>query len=310
MKNLRLVLTSVAASLVSAVALAASPQVITSGHGNLNVSIIDLKSEAIVWQYPLQKKIEACNSIFLMNKGKNVLFSTQISAKLVSIADKKVLWEYKVEDTHKNELHSVVALADGGFSIFMSGTPARVIEFSKDYKKVNEFEFEAGGTNKHAMFRRVFENEAGNYQISLFQKKAIYEISRKGEIVAEHKTGYGAFSSTETSKGTYMLGLGDGHAIVEYDPATESEVRKINKFVDPAISLLYVAQVSEIGKGKFMAANWSGHNRNKKLTAPAPQLFIFNDEGKVEWKWSDKNGKIGMLSTFVYSKKPLFKVKK
>ncbi|MFI3305994.1 MAG: hypothetical protein R3Y68_05725 [Rikenellaceae bacterium] len=309
MKKVRLAISALVATLVGAVAMAASPQIIASGHGNPNVSIIDINSNEIIWQYKLEKS-EPCNSIYLIDGGKSVIFSTQTGAKIVSIADKKLLWEYKVATPKSNELHSVAIHKDGNFAIFESGFPAKIVEFSADYKEVGSYEFEGGGNNKHAQFRRVVVNKAGNYQISLMQKKGIFELSRTGEIVAEHKTGYSAFSSNELSNGNYIFGIGDGHAIVEYDPSTESEVEKITKFEDPEISMLYMAQVSEIGKGKYMAANWSGHNRNKPLTAPAPQLFIYNDEGKIEWMWSDGETKLGMISTFVYSKKPIYKVKK
>ncbi len=311
MKKLRLLLATSIVSLLGSVAVAASPQIITSGHNNENISIIDINSNKIVWQYPLKKKVEQCNSLFLMDGGKNVIFSTQSGAKIVSIAEKKVLWEYVVETPAKNELHSVATIPGGGFALFISGAPAKVIEYSADYKRVGEFEFDAGGTNKHAQFRRAFVNKAGNYQISLMQKSAIYEINRKGKVVAKHKTGYKAFSSSELSNDNIIFGIGDGHAIVEYNPATKSEVRKITKLKGEDVTLLYMAQVSEIAKGKYLVANWSGHNGKKPIPSPAPQLIIFNDDEQVEWMWSDsEDNKLGMIAAFEYSKKPIFKVKR
>lgn len=258
-----------------------------------------------MWEIPLDKG-EACNSIHLVNGGKNILFSTQLSAKLVSIATKEVLWEMSV-DSSKEELHSVYPHKNGGASIFISGTPARVVELSKDLKTTTEkFTFETGGTNKHAMFRQCIIAKNGNYLISMFPKKSIVEMTPEGKTVNIFEVGGTAFGARETSKGTLMLGMGDKHSIIEYDPNMMGIVREIKGFNNKEISLLYMSQVEEISKGKYMSAIWSGHNK-KPLTSPAPQLFIFNDDLEIEWMWDNKDVNIGKISAFHYSKKPIVK---
>ncbi len=302
MKHIKFVVGLIALLLSQSVAMAASPQLVVAGHKNRYISIVDLNSERVVWSHHLEDG-EQCNSLHLINKGRDIVYSTQLSAKIVSIETNEVKWSYVLADKDiKGELHSVYPLSDGGLALFVSGTPARVIELTPDYEESRVLEFDAMNKNIHGQFRQVTVSKSGNYLIPIFSKKSVLEMNREGEILTTHDIGAVAFSLTESSDGTWLFGTGDGHTIREYDPATKSLVREITDL--ESIEMLYMAKVERIGKDRIMAANWSGHNK-KELTRPAPQIFEMDSDFKVVWSWSGDD--LAEASTFVYSKKRLVK---
>lgn len=296
----KLLLLFSAAVLSVSLAVAASPQMIVVGHGNPNVSIIDVNANEIVWQYALEQN-EHCNSIHMLPCGDKMIFTTQLGVKIVSL-DKELVWQYKLEG--EGEVHSVQPAKDGGFAIFIAGSPARILEFSKEYKQVNELTFDPKTNRTHGQFRQAIKAKNGNWMVPLFPTGEVLELDANAKTVQEHTVGGTAFGLKESLNGTLLLGLGDGHYVAEYDPATKTMVREIKEL--DGVQLLYMAQFQQLSKKSFMIANWSGHNK-APLTAPAPQLIQFDDNNVITWSWDDEGKNLGKISAFYYSKKPLIK---
>lgn len=278
-----------------------SPQIIVAGHNNPNISIVDLGSGQIVWQIPMErngKEKEQCNSMVLVGDGKYLAYTTQLGAKVVSIETKELITELMLEDTESSEAHSLCLRDDGGISIFVAGTPARVVELSADFEVIASLEFDAIKASKHGQFRQAIMAKNGNYLIPLFGNNSVLELSRQGEKVKEHLVGGSAFSIRECANGNFLLGMGGQCSVVEYNPSTESIVREFTGFEE--LEYLYASQVEEIGLGRIMLSNWSGHNK-KELTRPAPQLVEVDNDFNVVWAWESETVDISMVSAFVYS---------
>lgn len=288
--------------------LTPTPQIVVAGHANRKIYILDKESKQIVWSFDLEKD-EQCNSIHLVDGDKNLLFSTQSGAKLVAIESKEVLWSYNVEEAgYKNaEAHHIYPLPEGGYALFVSGKPAYIIEFSKHRTPVKVVEFDAGSNNKHAQFRQSTMSKDGNWLLPLFPKKAVVRMSRDGEVLDTYTIGGTAFSVREAKDGTLLMGFGDSHKFLVYDPAAKKIAREITEFAGDPVTLLYTAQFEQIGDDQFMVANWSGHNK-KKLDKPAPQIVEFNGAGEITWMWDNEAADLGKIAAFVYSKKALVKV--
>lgn len=205
MKRIFLLLSAVALSVSVAFA---GPQVVVAGHANANISIIDMDASEIIWQYKLGEK-EHCNSVYMLSANK-MIFTTQKGARILTL-DKEVVWDYEFEE--KGEVHSVQPLKGGGFALFVSADPARILVFSKEYKLLKEIRFDAKSTNPHGQFRQAIQAKNGNWLVPLFPTKGIVELDQEGQVVNEYDVEGGAFGIQESKNGNLLLGLGDSHYI-------------------------------------------------------------------------------------------------
>ncbi len=303
MKGIKFIAGVVATLFSCSVAMASSPQIITSGHNNGKISIIDINSNKVVWTHRLEKG-EHCNSIQPVNGGKNIAYTTIKGVKVMSVEKSKVLWSYEISDT-EHEVHSIFPTKSGGFMLFIAGTDSRIIEFSSKYKIVKEIHFDSGTPNKHGAFRQAVVSKSGDFLIPSMSTSSVNRISSEGKLIESYQVGGKAFGITERANGNFLLGLGDKHVAVEYDPSTKSVVRRISKL---ETRMMYIAQVEEVEPNVFLLANWSGHSKqNPAVTLPSSQLVMFDGDSKVLWRWNDGEQKIGKIAAFYYSSKPLVK---
>ncbi len=297
----------VVAAIVAIVALTRSnPQIIVVGHNNRAVTIIDKKSNSIVWKYNLSQG-EQSNSVFLRDCGEQILFTTQVGAAIVDIETKERVWNYKPTTRvgSKVEVHSIVPLDNGGFMLFIAGTPAKMVEFSPELELISETMFDAENSNVHGQFRQATKAKNGNYLVSLMGAKCVVELNSQGEVVERYPIEKGAFAVREACNGDLLLGYGDAHTAAFYDTKSKSVKREITEFGKVDVAMLFMAQFQQIGRNRFMVANWSGHNK-KQLSIPAPQLIEFNAKGDIKWMWSDTpEAKLGRVSGFYYSKRAI-----
>ncbi|MFI3330193.1 MAG: hypothetical protein R3Y38_00135 [Rikenellaceae bacterium] len=305
MKKIFLSALAIFMTLSAFVAQAAQPQIIVTGHDNNGaISIIDMNSNTIVWQYPLEAR-EFSNSVALLEGGKYIAYSTQLGAKVVSIADKKVVFEHKVPAVKTHELHSVCALKGGGVALFQAGTPCSLIILNKKFKKVGGFTF--GGGNKHGQFRQATQSAKGTWLIPNFLDASIVEYNDKGDVLNTYPIGTKSFGIKEGKDGMFYLGLGDGHKYAKYDPKKKEFVKEFTTLKGLQFNFVYNAQYQEIGKGKYMVANWTGHRKQKK-TFIEPQVIMFDENDEVLWYWKEDQGvDLTKVSAFYYSETPLVK---
>ncbi len=296
--------------------LLSKPQVIVVGHNNRNISIIDIESKEVVWQYPLPEiKNEQCNSVTVLSDGKHIAFSTQLSAKVVNLESKELVWEHKASESYdKVQIHSVVPFEDGGFAIFTAGTPVEILEVSKDFEITNKIELTSlkGTTNPHGMFRQVSMSSDGNYLMPWFPSGDIYKISRSGKIVDSYAVGAGAFAVRELPNGNILFGTGDTSTVVEYDMKSREVVKELSaaSTIDGDVAWLqYLSQSEEVERGKYMVANWIGHSKAHQGEPHdfLPILMIMDIDGNIEWSINEGEiDGIKFISGYYYSDKALF----
>ncbi len=293
-----------------------APQVIVVGHDNRYINILDIESKKVVWQYPLSKSDgEQCNSVVMLEDGEHIAFSTQISAKVVSLKSGKVVWEYRTtKPLQKEQIHSVVALKGGGFSFFIASYPSEIVEVSKSFEIVKRVELTAleGGGNAHGMFRQVALSRDGSYIMPWFPSQTINKVSRDGEVLESYKVGAAAFAVRELKNGNLLYGTGDRSEVVEWDTKSGKVVRRVDDMrQDGRVAWLqYLSQSEEIEKGKYMVANWTGHYKKhlEKTYDFLPTLMIINSKNEIEWSITEEDSAdLKFISGFLYSKKGFVK---
>lgn len=269
----------------------AQEKILLTGSANRAIMLVDKKSGAIEWEYPLEAYSAGieCNSVEITPQG-NILLSYKKGARLID-RDHKVLWDYAVPKG--NELHSVCQLKKG-YLVAVNGNPLRIIELDAKGKCRKEILVKENicNDNAHAQCRQIRKARNGNFLVPVLGKSILYEINKKGETVRKYNLKGCAFSVTETRDGKLVLPLGDSHAIQVLDRKSGKELAYIGQHDLPGCKLLFVGQVMQLENGHWMVANWSGHGTEKEQ----PQLIEFDMDGKVYWTL--KGAQYGTVSTF------------
>lgn len=271
----------VIAVLIGGFRAAAQDKILVAGSGNPSIMLVDKQTGKVEWQHALEKG-EECNTVALTKEG-NILYSYKKGAKVVTW-NHQVVWDYPAPD--KTELQSATLLRNGGILLGICGNPAQFIELDKKGKVVNKVTFDLEVEKPHSQFRQIFQLKNKNYLVPVMAKQKIMEISRKGKLVAEHKTDGGAFSSLELSDGNLLLPCGDKHYYLIIDRKTGKELRRITGDDLEGASLWFVAQVLELKNKNLLICNWGGHTRG--ATVDEPQLIEINKDGKAVWTLNDK----------------------
>ena len=81
--------------------------------------------------------------------------------------------------------------------------------------------------------------------------------------------------------------------------------RRITSEDVQGVSLLFVGQILDAGKGNLLICNWHGHT--KDATVDEPQLIEVDTNGKVLWSLNDKKN-IGKVSAACLVSNPKFKI--
>lgn len=271
---------------------AAQDKLLVAGSGNPNILLVDKQTGKVEWKHALEKG-EECNTVALTKQG-NVLYSYKRGAKLITW-DHRVIWDYPAPD--KTELQSATLLRNGGVLLGICGHPARFIELDKNGKEVNRVLLDLDVEKPHSQFRQVFQLRNKNYLIPVMAKQKMLEVTRKGCIIAEHKTDGKAFSSLELKDGKLLLPCADGHYFMVIDRKTGRELKRVNAHDLPGVSLLFVAQILQLKNGNLLICNWYGHTKDAGVDEP--QLIEIDPTGKVVWILNDKQN-VGKISAACY----------
>lgn len=250
-----------------------------------SIAIVDKATNTIEWSYALPEGSE-CNSVEMTPSG-NILLSYKKGARLIDRA-KNVIWDYtNVADTA--ELQTATQLPSGGFLLAVCDGPARFIELDSLGQQVREVTYDFGISVPHAQFRRVIKSQNGNYLIPIITQEKVVEIDGNGALVREYVMSAGSlpFSLEELPGGNILVGLGDGHALTEYDRSSGQTVKTIAQNDIPGLELQFVAQCKRLDNGNTLIANWQGHLENPSA-CPYAQLVEIDPSGAVVWSFDNK----------------------
>ncbi|MGM9759590.1 MAG: hypothetical protein ACI30I_05680 [Parabacteroides sp.] len=265
-------------------------QLLLGGSGWNKIVIVDKNTKNIIWEHPLEKGWE-CNSVARTADG-NILFSYSKGAKLIT-PEHEELWNIPAPEGC--EMQTARILPDGRFLLAWCGSPACILEVSKEGEILSKTEYETGIEHSHAQFRQVNKHKNGNYLLPLFATHDIREVTPQGELVKSTEVGGTPFSVAAMPNGHYLVACGDGHYYLELNYETGEVVRKVDVKDIEGAQLFFVAQLWPTSKGGAYICNWQGHDGDAALLH-CPQLLEVDASGKMVWSLND-NQTFGMIST-------------
>jgi len=221
------------------------------------VYIVD-KAGKIEWEAPAPR----AQDIFML-KGDRVLFNTNRGAKIVSVKDKEVLWEYKHQAKGKFEIHSVQPLDNGNVLITVCGE-SRIIEVDKAGKIAKEIKFKdvskfAG--NGHMELRDSLKTKRGTYLVAFLMEGVIREFDADSKVIRTIKLdcfkSKGVSSLQELKNGNIVVGGGYGRNVVEIDKNDKVVWSFTQKDID-GLDLGYVATAKRLENGNTLVSLYHG----------------------------------------------------
>ena len=238
--------------------------------GGGKVYIVD-KEGKIEWEVPAPR----AQDIFML-KDDRVLFNTNRGAKIVSVKDKKVLWEYKHESKEKFEIHSCQPLKNGNVLITVCGR-SKIIEVDKDGKVAKEIKFKevskAAG-NGHMELRDSVKTAKGTYLVAFLAEGVIREFDADSKVIRTIKTDFfkskGVSSIQELKNGNLLIGGGYGKNAIEIDK-DERIVWSLEEKDIKGLTLGYVATAKRLANGNTLISLYHGSyaffevTRDKKI---------------------------------------------
>jgi len=226
-------------------------------HQGGKVYIVD-KAGKIEWDFPAPR----AQDIFML-KGGRVLFNTNRGAKIVSVKDKKVLWEYTHQAKGRFEIHSVQPLDNGNVLITVCGE-SRIIEVDTDGKVAKTISFKdvskhAG--NGHMELRDSLKTKRGTYFVAFLQEGVIREFDADSKVIRTIKLdcfkARGVSTVQELKNGNLVVGGAYGRNVVEIDKNDKVVWSLTEKDIE-GLDLGYVATAKRLENGNTLVSLYHG----------------------------------------------------
>jgi len=221
------------------------------------VYIVD-KAGKIEWDFPAAR----AQDVFML-KGDRVLFNTNRGAKIVSIKDKKVLWEWEYKSDKKFEIHSCQPLKNGNVLITVCGQ-SKLLEIDKEGKVAKTIEFakvsKAAG-NGHMELRDSFKTVRGTYFVAFLVEGVIREFDGDSKVLRTIKGDFfkpkGVSSIQELKNGNLVVGGGYGKNVLEIDK-NDKIVWSLTQADIKGLDLGYVATAKRLENGNTLVSLYHG----------------------------------------------------
>ena len=242
------------------------------------LAVVNEKGD-IEWQTPIRNIHDAAK----LANG-NLLFQTDWTEIVEMTPDHKIVWKYDAARQNGNEgkqveVHAFQRLADGSTMIVESG-PARIIEVDPTGKILKQIPLQVEHRNPHTDTRLVRKLDNGNYLVAHEgDNKVVREYDGDGKVVWEYKTGTKVYSAIRLKNGNTLIGMGDGHRVIEVDKQGKT-VWSVEEKELPGITLAWVTMVERLSNGNTLIVNCHAGEAN-------PQLVEVDPQKKVVWTFKD-----------------------
>lgn len=230
---------------------------------------------SVAWEQPIRD----VHDLHVLSNG-NILFQTTFQDVVEVNPDGKVVWKYEARPAQDErvEIHAFQRLSDGSTMIVESGR-GRIIEVAADGKIVKTVPLKRDHPDAHRDTRLVRKLANGHYLAAQEGDLAVREYDPTGNVVWEHATGRRLYSAIRLANGNTLLGLGDGHSVVEVDRAGKT-VWSIGEKELPGIQLAWITMVERLPNGNTLIVNCHAGPEN-------PQLLEVTPDKKVVWTFKD-----------------------
>ncbi len=233
----------------------------------------------IEWQTP----IGAIHDAWLLPGG-NVLFQTDFQHLVEMSPDKKEVWKYDAGKMNGNEgkpveVHAFQRLADGITMIAESG-PSRIIEVDRDGKIQKQIPLEVDHPAAHYDTRLARKLDNGHYLVAHEgDNKMVREYDAQGKVVWQFDPKSRVYSAIRLAGGNTLIGSGDGHSVLEVNPAGQV-VWSVEEKELPGITLAWVTMVERLPNGNTVIVNCHAGPEN-------PQIIEVTPKKEVVWTFKD-----------------------
>lgn len=233
----------------------------------------------------------------LLDNG-NILFHTNYQNIVEMDRNGKTVWKYNAKSNGNEnrpvEVHAFQRLPNGLTMIAESG-PARIIEVDREGKIQHEMRMKLDHPHPHKDTRLARKLDSGNYLVAHEGDGVVREYEPSGKVVWEfavplfgkqpkggHATeafGNAVFSAVRLANGNTLIGTGNGHSVLEVNPAKEI-VWKLEQNDLPGIQLAWVTTLQPLANGNIIVGNCHAGEKN-------PQLIEVTRDKKVVWTFRD-----------------------
>ncbi len=245
-----------------------------------------------------QTKVGAIHDAAVLPNG-HVLYQQGWTRIVESTRDHQIVWEYDAAKRNGNdgkrvEVHAFQRLPDGLTMVVESG-PARIIEVDASGAIRHEIKLKVNHPNPHSDTRLARKLPGGNYLVAHESDGMVREYDPAGRVVwdyavplfgRERQGGHGpeafgnsVFSALRLPNGNTLIGAGNGHSVLEVNPAREI-VWKIEQRDLPGIVLAWVTRVERLPNGNTLLGNCHAGPDN-------PQFIEVTPDKKVVWTFKD-----------------------
>lgn len=276
---------------------ATGKRVLIGDDSKRHVAIINPKGE-VDWEFA----IGGIHDLHMLPNG-NILLQKDFQHILEVSPDKKVVWSYDSSKMNGNEgkkveVHAFQRLPDGSTMIAESGV-SRIIEVDGEGKILHEMKLNVKAPNAHRDTRLVRKLANGNYLVAHEGEGLIREYKPSGETAWEFPVpmfdkkpagGHGpeafgnqAFSAIRLANGNTLIGTGNGHSVLEVNPAKEI-VWSLKPEDVKEIQLAWITTLQALPNGNIIIGNCHAGPAN-------PQIIEVTRDKKIVWNFKDfKNG--------------------
>lgn len=235
-------------------------------------------NNADVWK----KTIRDVHDLQVLPNG-HLLTQTDFQTVVELDGKGETVWMYDAKKSPGNadrrvEVHAFQRLADGSTMIVESG-PARILEVDTAGKVLVEIPLVVKNPDTHRDSRLARKLENGHYLVCHEKDQTVREYDAQGKVVWEYSTGSSLYSAERLSNGNTLIGTGNGHSVIEVNPAKEI-VWSVTETELPGIKLGWITMVERLAGGNTLIVNCHGGDNQ-------PHALIVTPEKKVVWTLKD-----------------------
>lgn len=210
----------------------------------------------------------------------NVLFAYVAGAKEVT-PDDKVVWEYKAPEKGV-ECHAAQPLPNGNVLVVECGT-SRLIEVDKEGKIAKEIPLVTKpDVTLHNQYRGARKLVNGHYVVVFKGEGKIVELDGDGKVLRQQPVPGDPHEVLVLKSGNWLVTCGDGHQVVEVNPAGET-VWSLTENELPGNPLRLMAGAQRLPNGNTILCNYLGHGH----IGENPQVYEVTPDKKLVWTFGD-----------------------
>ena len=252
-------------------------KVLVGDYSTKTLAMVNEKGE-VEWQVPIRNIHDAA----VLPNG-NILYQTDWTEIVEMSPDQKVVWRYDARSNGNEgkrvEVHAFQRLSNGTTMIVESG-PARIIEVDSNGQIQKQIALRVDHPNPHTDTRLARKLDNGHYLVAHEgANQVVREYDDQGKVVWEYKTGTKVYSAIRLKNGNTLIGTGDGHRVIEVNPAG-TIVWSVEEKELPGITLAWVTMVDRLANGNTLIVNCHGGEKN-------PQIIEVDTKKNVVWSFKD-----------------------